>query len=137
MSNTHTRPSTRYIEVEGPATEAAKSLADRNLVIVSISGSNGCDFENETAESYIVEVATDNHTLPVITNAKNLEQLTGYHAGDHDQFVAELRVQAKIALRDYAEAAAGKNASWAKKPVRDALAAAVDNLDSALEEVAK
>lgn len=131
MSTTH------YTEVEGPATKAAQSLADRNLFIVSVSGSNGCDFENETAESYIVEVRHDAYSSTEETVRLNLDLLTGYHAGDHDQFVAELRVQAKIALRDYAEAAAGKNTSWAKKPVRLALAAAIENLDSALEEVAK
>jgi hypothetical protein len=59
----------KYIEVQGPAEAAALWLDEGDYRIVEVSGTNGCDFKNGTAESYLVAVEEDHYSF---TDGENL-----------------------------------------------------------------
>ena len=122
----------RYIEVNGPAPIAAAHLARQNLRIVRVEGSNGCDFKNETAESYIVKVdkADDDESA---TYNLNWNLLTEYHVGDRQHYLAELRNDAYDHLRHYATESTGLPAFVVPPSIRKALNEATALIDEAID----
>lgn len=95
MSNTQTT----HFEFSGPAERAAVELAERGWRIVSVNGSNGCDFKNGTADEYLVEVTADSADT---SYEHNLALLKAYHVGDRQHYLTELRQDARRQLRHYA-----------------------------------
>ena len=131
--STTTKPSTFYTEVEGPADKAAQALADRDLFILEVTGSNGCDFKNETAESYIVHVRRDHFSTTEQHYRLNLDLLTGYHVGDHDHYLAELRNEAYNHLRSYVIESTGLPTFVLTASLRKALNDATAIVDAAVD----
>jgi hypothetical protein len=132
MSNT---TETRYLEVSGPEDRAANWLTDHGLVIDSVDGSNGCDFENETAEEYIVKVSPANTAQYNRGGlyAHNRTTLTAYHKGDHEHYLAELRRDLVSHVRHYVEEATGLHSIIVSARLHTQIASLLGELDEIVD----
>lgn len=134
MSRTYNKMKT----VEGPADKAARWLANSWYIVVDVVGTNGCDFKNETAEEYLVEVremtgSEDRSDAYDI----NLVQLLDYHTGDREHYIAELRQELHTQMVDYVKEATGLNSVQVYARLGGEIRTALAAVDSIVERVTK